>query len=516
MSVSPSGAVVEGESPTDLAPVLEPRGVRLATVLGVRDAGRALRDFATYLPTKVIPAIAGFLVLPIVAHKLAPTELGVLYLAQTWVSAGWIVSGQWLTAAITRELPNYRAHNDMGGFARRLLRSYGVTALLFCGFVGVLGITSAISSAVLTNFPLIVAASAGLIAQNLAITIFAAALRPIPYAITEMLARLTGYGLGAYLVFQGHKVEGYLTGIAVASCFFGGIGLLISFPRGRRAPVAADSYDIGSWLRYGFPAGLSNVVTWLLLFSDRYLLAILKSTKAVGLYSLGNSLGDKVITIPILAFLTATRPLLVNAYENKGRDEVERLMRAYTRVVLLIAIPIVAYVAVTRTPILTLAVGSAQKGANYGPVAKLIPIIAVGSLLFVITAIGNTGLVIGRQTVPMVYSAAIGLGVNVAVNVVLIPLYGALGAAIATVISMGAYMAAAQYWSRRLVTWHFPFATLARTLVAAGAGGGVAYAAMRTTDSNLGKLGAAAALGGLAYVLVLVVLREHRTPVSSA
>jgi O-antigen/teichoic acid export membrane protein len=124
--------------------------------------------------------------------------------------------------------------------------------------------------------------------------------------------------------------------------------------------------------------------------------------------------------------------------------------------------------------------------------------------------------VIGRQTLPMVYSAAIGLAVNVAVNLVLIPLYGALGAAIGTVISMAAYMAAAQYWSRRLVTWRFPFATLARTVVAAGAGGGVAFAAMRTTDSNLGKLGVAAALGGMAYVVVLVVLREHRPSVSSA
>jgi O-antigen/teichoic acid export membrane protein len=516
VSISPSSAVVEGESPADLAPVLEPRGVRLATKLGVRDAGRALRDFATYLPSKVLPAVAGLLVLPIVARKLSSSELGVLALAQTWVSAGWIVAGQWLTAAITRELPLYRAQDDMGGFARRLLRSYGVTALLFTGFVTALGIASAISGAVLQNFPLIVAASAGLIAQNLSITIFAAALRPIPYAITEMLARLTGYALAAYLVFQGHKVEGYLTGIAIASCFFGAIGIAASFPRGRRLPVEDEHYDIGSWLRYGFPAGLSNIVTWLLLFADRYLLAALKSTKAVGLYQLGNSLGDKVITIPILAFLTATRPLLVNAYENKGRDEVERLMRAYTRVVLLIAVPIVAYVTVARTTILTLAVGSYIKGLYYGPVATLIPIIAVGSLLFVITAIGNTGLVIGRQTLPMVYSAAIGLAVNVGVNLVLIPLYGATGAAIGTVISMAAYMAAAQYWSRRLVTWHFPFDTLARTLVAAAAGGGVAEAAMRATDSTLGKLGLSAVLGGGAYVLVLMLLREHKPSVSGS
>mgnify|MGYP003336594428 CR=1 FL=1 len=50
---------------------------------GSHDAGRALRDFATYLPTQAIPAIAGFLVLPLLARKLTPTELGVLAIAQT-------------------------------------------------------------------------------------------------------------------------------------------------------------------------------------------------------------------------------------------------------------------------------------------------------------------------------------------------------------------------------------------------------------------------------------------------
>src|SRR5438067_2950698 len=186
----------------DTGALPEPRGVRLATALGVRDAGRALRDFVTYLPTKIIPALAGVVVLFILARRMAPNEFGVLAIAQTLVSSGWILSGQWLTASITRELPEYNARGDVAGFSRRLLRSLGLSALLFAGFAAIVGVAAVASQAVADNFPLILAASAGLILQNIAITIFAAGLRPVPYAIVEVVARVGGMALGLYFLFE--------------------------------------------------------------------------------------------------------------------------------------------------------------------------------------------------------------------------------------------------------------------------------------------------------------------------
>jgi O-antigen/teichoic acid export membrane protein len=48
------------------------------------------------MPTQVIPAIAGVLVLPILARELAPSELGILAIAQTLITLGRTAAGSWL------------------------------------------------------------------------------------------------------------------------------------------------------------------------------------------------------------------------------------------------------------------------------------------------------------------------------------------------------------------------------------------------------------------------------------
>ena len=76
-----------------------------------------------------------------------------------------------------------------------------------------MGIAAVVSQAVADNFPLILAASAGLILQNIAITIFAAGLRPVPYAIVEVVARVGGMALGLYFLFERNAHTGELYGI---------------------------------------------------------------------------------------------------------------------------------------------------------------------------------------------------------------------------------------------------------------------------------------------------------------
>ena len=84
-------------------------------------------------------------------------------------------------------------------------------------------------------------------------------------------------------------------------------------------------------VEYGVPIAITGVATWALFLVDRYLLALLEDTAAVGVYSVGAVIGDKVITIPTFAFFIAARPLLFTAMETRGRAEVELLVRARGR-----------------------------------------------------------------------------------------------------------------------------------------------------------------------------------------
>jgi O-antigen/teichoic acid export membrane protein len=478
--------------------------MRLARTLGLAEAGRALRDFATYLPTQVIPAIAGVLVLPILARELAPSELGVLAIAQTLITLGWTAAGSWLTTTLIRELPAAREAGELDRFSALMLRGLALSGVLFILFGAALAIGGTFSAALSSNVVLIAAATAGLILQNVAATLFAASLRPRAFAVVEVLARVGGIALGTALVFAGHKVEGYLLGLAIGSLVVGLPGVLFAWPRGAGETTREEPLlpELRHWVEYGVPIAIAGVATWALFLVDRYLLALLEDTAAVGVYSVGAVIGDKVVTIPTFAFFIAARPLLFTAMETRGRGEVERLVRAWTRVVLLIGAPIVAGAALVSSFVVEKLTGK----PSYAPAAGVVPIVALGSLLWALALFGNAGLTTARKSRPFVYAAALALAANVIANLVLIPAYGIKGAAIATPIGNAVFLLAAQVWSRRYATWRFPWATLARTAAAAAAGYALGRGALEWLDSSVAAGVACVAV----YLVVLVLLGERR------
>jgi O-antigen/teichoic acid export membrane protein len=483
----------------DLVPSRLP--LRLARALGVQESGRALRDFVTYLPTQGLPALAGLLVLPLLAHRLSPTTFGVLTLAQTAITLGWTVSGSWLTLAIVRELPAAREDGRFGSFARTLSRALLVsTGLLgtFCVFLLIVGV---FSDAIAANLWLVVLAAAGVIAQNVASSLLAASLRAREYAVFTVISRTSAVTAGAALVLIGYHVTGYLAGYASAAVVLGTVGLCLSWPRNQ---AAGGERQTAAWIRYGFPASALGMASWMLAFVDRYILALLRSTGDVGRYSVGNLLGDKMISIPALAFMTAAAPLLVTAYERHGAHEVERLMRAYTRVLILVGLPTIAFLTASRTDLLHLVAGH-QYGAGTAIVS---PIVATGSLIYVLAPIAYSGLVISRKTRPMVHAAALGVLANIAANFALIPALGVIGAAIATPIGTSVFLAAAYRGGRPFAHWHFPWPTGARAAGSAFTAGALAAVVVHIVDGTATGLIAALIVTAAVYLAVLGALGE--------
>jgi len=437
--------------------------------------------------------------LPILARRLDPTDLGVLALAQTAVTLGWITGGSWLAAAVIREFPR-------GGvdFAATLRRGFLLVLGALAAYALVLLPVATFSSAVADNLVLIAAAATGLVLQNIAASLFAAELRPRAFAVVDVLARTGGIGAGVFLVFTGHGVAGYLFGLAAASLAVGVLGLAAAWPRGLARFDGRP--NLKPWLLYGFPGTVATLGAWALAFVDRYLLAALKDANAVGVYSIGNMIGDKAVAIPAAALLTATSPLLVAAYERSGRGEVERLIRAYTRVVLLIGLPVVAFVASASASVVVLLAGSVK----FHEAAVVAPFVAIGSFVYALALIGSTGLMIARRSIFIACGAFIGVVVNVIANLLLIPPFGITGAAVATPIGMIAFLLGTQIWSRRYATWHFPYKTAARCVVAATAGFFAAEGAARAFADRDVSLTAAALAGIVVYAGALVVLGELR------
>lgn len=499
-----------------MAANLDPRAsrsfaVRLATRFGVHDAGRLLRDFSVYFPARVISAFAAAVALPIIARRVPPTELGTLALAQTLINLGWIVSMQWLTATVMRELPRHRELGDVPSFRRALLRVMALVIASFALFAAFVWIAGLASSAIRQNEGIVILAAAALSMQNLTTTLFLANLRPVAYAVFETVGRVGGIALGIRLVFLGHGVHGYLVGLAVVPAVVGILGLPLAWPRAHRRTEHREAVGLRGWIGYGVPAAVSASIMWGVLFVDRYMLALLKTTGDVGVYSLGAVVGSQAVLIPAFALSSVARPLLYQSYEADGREAVEAKVRAYTRLLLMLVVPVVAFIAVASGPLIRF-LSHGFFGQYYTDAIRVAPLLAFATALQSLGYIGNVGIAISRKMRLQLVGTGSALTVTVIGNVILITAFGIIGCAVATVIGSAVLLLAPRRLASHYVVWRFPWSTLLRTVVAAAAGSGVGYLVRSAVSGDLSQVIAVAVAGGAVYAVALAVLRENVMP----
>src|SRR5262249_20927667 len=132
--------------------------------------------------------------------------------------------------------------------------------------------------------------------------------------------------------------------------------------------------------------------------------------------------------------------------------------------------------------------------------------------------IGSIGLSVSRRTRPLAYCTGIALTANVLANFALIPPLGAKGAAIATPIGWGVYLAAIRVAARSHARWRFPYTTLLRTALARGAPYAAATLAIPDGLPRLSIIVVKVVLVAALYVLALWALGERRAsaPVAAA
>jgi O-antigen/teichoic acid export membrane protein len=182
-------------------------------------------------------------------------------------------------------------------------------------------------------------------------------------------------------------------------------------------------------------------------------------------------------------------------------------MHEYTRVLILLSLPIVGFVLLASdelVPLLT----TGFYGNYYEPAVDVAPIVAVGTVLYVLALVANTGLVIAKRSRLILFGAGGALLANIVANLVLIPPFGIVGAGIATIIGMGVFLLVTLVTSRPFATWHFPLTTFLRGLAATLAGVGAALALGRLTDGDVGELLVSAGGGLVVYAAALVLLGE--------
>ena len=181
-------------------------------------------------------------------------------------------------------------------------------------------------------------------------------------------------------------------------------------------------------LRDSWPLILSAIAVTVYMKIDQLMLGQMIGDEAVGIYSAAVRISEVWYFIP-MAIVASVFPAILEAKKRSETQYYARLQRLYDLMVI-ISVSVAVPMTFLATPIVTLLFGDAY--SESGPVLAIH--IWASVFVFLGVASGKWFLTENRQMLSL-QRTALGAIANAGLNLWLIPLYGPVGAAIATVIS---------------------------------------------------------------------------------
>jgi O-antigen/teichoic acid export membrane protein len=477
-----------GPTTDPTAPELAPRPSALA------DLKRLVRTGGAYLGGSVVQKAASFALLPLYTRYLTRSDFGAAeVLLQSVFGFGFLVRFG-IVEAVLRFFHQFDDSERRWMVVRTAFTFLAVTATLGALAVGVAG--APISRFLIGHGDrgLLWICAYGLWTQSLG-ELALALLRLEERARAFLILSLANLALSVVatvgLVVVLHRgAAGLLLGNFVGTTL---VIVVVGVLYARRIGRPLGRRHLGSMLRFGVPTMPAEISVFMLTIIDRVAIVRLVGLAEAGIYAIAIKVSQVVIVL-LGAFYQAWPPF---AYSIRDDGQAARLYGL-----------VVSYAAFCLAW-LTLLVGlwapwivALLAPAGYRSAATVVPLVTLGSSLYclylifivVLGRVSRTGL-----NFPL---TLVGTLTNLALNVLLIPPFGAAGAGAALVGAYLAMLPAIWLAVRRLFPIPLEWSRLARVLVA---GAGLFALGSLTPDHGVAPLLARTAIA-LAFGLVMLAL----------
>lgn len=410
--------------------------------------GRVLRNAGLYTVAELALRLTSAFLVPLYTRVLTPGELGVWSLATMLVAALSLAYNPALHGSVTRyffELESRPAElrRFLGTVSTFLLGwSVVLTTVLFLAGPWVFAV--AFRALPFSPFGrLVVLISALSVLEVVPKAVWSSAERAGRFVSVSLAASLLNVTSSILFVALGFGVEGLLWARVASTALLGGPLLWWTI---RNVGFAFHLPDLRKALSFGVPLVPHLLAHWVLSLSDRYLVERQLGTAAVGLY------GAAYVFIQGVDMVSASvnrawTPMFTRVYELPSeRDALARTISWFV-----FAVSSTACGAAWFGPIVVRAVYA----ASYAEAARIVPWLAAAGLMQGLYYLFVAGLFFRKQThlIPVTTVVA-GLS-NTGLNLLLLPSYGLLGAAWATVASYGVLLGGVSWFSNRLAPLPF-------------------------------------------------------------
>ncbi len=457
---------------------------------------------------------AGLISFPIFTRIFTKEEYGVMSLVLMSIVIAELLFNFGLRHATQRFSSFYEKQGQYTLFYSTVLWTSLVLGLLGTIFTFAMGQVLTSSEIISSSIGLAVSVSSFLIIIRILTqvlgSLFRAKGQAKEYVIFAVFTKYLGMTLAVVFVLFFHmEVQGFFLGLVIGEaivlipfCYY--TIKKISFPL-----FSCSIPMLKTMVLYGFPLVIVSLSSVILSSGDRYIIAYFSTTAHVAAYIVPYNLCLYVQDIIISSLQYAVIPLLVNEWEKNGALRIPQKISNVIKLYCLISLPVLfGLCAVGEEVILFLAT------EKYTESSYLIPYIAIGILFQgLITPLTLPLLLYKKTTTLLKITLAVALA-NIILNLIFVPRFGLLGAAVSTFICYGALVIVGAYLSNKLIEIKMPWTDIIKYILCAA----LMYFVVKEfglgyLDLNLFLL---ILLGGTVYLCLLISIdTQVRTIISN-
>ncbi len=470
-------------------------------------------QFSHYTIAEILVFVAGFISFPILTRLLSTEEYGSLSLVTITLWLFMSIAKGGLQESAVRFFGEYnikKDNEDRQTYYATFFYGSIILALFICLLVVLSGPALKNLFGKASTMEMVWILSGLIFTGTMSIHLLnfmRAEQRTRAYNTIVVLKRYSNVLLGiAFLFWISRTVRSLFLGHLIADSAILLLLILLSLRRFPLKPTKFSSSLLKTGLIFGFPLIGFELGHFLIKSSDRYIIQFLMGAETVGLFSAAANICHYAKDLILFPLTYAITPIYLEIWQTQGESETERFISKITRITLFLVIPILFGFGILSKDIMV--VLASEKFIESG---RLIPLIIPGTVLWGLSPLFAAGLYIQKKTATMTQIVMLGVTINVGMNLLLIPVMGMMGAALATLVSYTVLSGILVWVSSK--TLHVSLSlkpilvSLAASLVMTGT------LAMFGITSNLLFLAAKIILGTLIYAsIVVLILPDARKP----
>ena len=459
-----------------------------------------LKHSSVYAVGQILSRFASILLLPLYTRFLSPADYGCVAILDLTAGILAILIGSGMASAVVRshfdsEDEDARSRVWWTGLTWVVLSATVLVAPLIVARQAISDLTLGSSIA---NGGIFYLLAAGTLWMNTVSELLETWLRVKKWSgtfvVLSMFRLLLNIGLNVwFLVGLELGIGGLLAGNLIAAT--ANTALMLGLFARSQSVFAFDRAILRTLLCFGSPLIVHALLSLMMHEADRYILRAYATLDQVGVYSLAYKVGQAVNTLCLVPFGAIWGVVLYEiAQQPNAKNTFAEVFKYYVYGLLVVMLA-AAMFAHPVLPILT--------PGDFSQAVDLIPVIVLAFVFFAMHSQFSVPVLLARKTTALIPASIAGVIANVVCNLVLIPRFGAHGAAWASVATYATFSLCGLWFYRKVDRYPYPF--MRCVLCAAAVGGtyvGVRYFVFPQVTDIVGRLVVATLVTGFWTVVL--------------